>query len=569
MFCVFLQIDDEKDESTIEIFHNGDSFKCSKDLCMKNSEKLASMINQETPINIDYDREDDDFQLISDLLNYKRIFITRNNIDFLEFAGEELQIPKLIRKTKKFKNQYEDIIENPIFKELKSLHNQVFSLLKVNTESTNDFNFDISNIQYEPEYSSTISHIIFGLCLAKPQHIPQYMKVVSSNPTLKKHFEDFLKNDILSNMLCNILRKHLILSLKPVENEVLMVKFQNSMLPTSDYDTGLLNYLEEVTNYLAKMNQNFSYFEKYVKAIKTDDVDNLQQLINMYNNVTSNPNSFKILMDCSAAYSSVKCVKYFMLNFQSQFGRQLEIEYNNVRASIIGGNLEIFHLLLEKYKGDRSSFIKDTIIFHQNKILKWIIENYVQFLSIYNTCCTRVLYDKNYIPQRYYHCKKCNYEDECCCHYCAKHCHVNHHNGKEHDVTYVTFCRLVYCDDECKLSQDMKPEGNKKFVEIDDLVLLSTYCANYDSLKILIKNGAYIPKCRDNPTRNQYSKMDQQLIKLFKEMRGFNDDKFMPKMTLNLKTQVKNDNECFVGEDGIGINMDGSKDHNYVSFIDQ
>ncbi|KAK8875625.1 hypothetical protein M9Y10_005795 [Tritrichomonas musculus] len=166
MFCVFLQIDDEKDESTIEIFHNGDSFKCSKDLCMKNSEKLASMINQETPINIDYDREDDDFQLISDLLNYKRIFITRNNIDFLEFAGEELQIPKLIRKTKKFKNQYEDIIENPIFKELKSLHNQVFSLLKVNTESTNDFNFDISNIQYEPEYSSTISHLIFGLCLA-------------------------------------------------------------------------------------------------------------------------------------------------------------------------------------------------------------------------------------------------------------------------------------------------------------------------------------------------------------------------------------------------------------------
>lgn len=45
-----------------------------------------------------------------------------------------------------------------------------------------------------------------------------------------------------------------------------MVEYQKTMLSTGDYETVLLN-LEEVTNYHVKMNQNFSNFENYVKAI--------------------------------------------------------------------------------------------------------------------------------------------------------------------------------------------------------------------------------------------------------------------------------------------------------------
>lgn len=375
MFCILLQTDAGKDSATVEIVHNDNTFSCSKDLCIKNSKIFEDMIKKGTPINIDYERDDDDFQLIVDLFNYKRVFITHTNIDFLEFAGNEFQIPKLIKKAKKYRNQYEDIIENCNFKELITLHNQMFSILNAipnkktdDNETPNkneegndneDFHFDISEIKYNPEYSSTISHLIFGLCLAKPLYIPQYMKTVESNPTLRKHFEDFLDDDVLANMFCNILRACLKIPEKQDTTDMEVVKYNDNIIPTSEYDTGLINYLEKIANYIADMNSDFSRFKSYVQAIKIDDVDTLQQLLNSNQKIYNDQRSYKTLMNLSSAYSAVKCVKFFILNFQSQFGRSLIIESNDVTASIIGGNLEIFHLLLEKYKGSRDIFIKD------------------------------------------------------------------------------------------------------------------------------------------------------------------------------------------------------------------
>lgn len=96
----------------------------------------------------------------------------------------------------------------------------------------------------------------------------------------------------------------------------------------------------------------------------------------MNNNITSKPDSFKILMNRWVTYSSIICIIYFILNFQSQFGFPLEIESNNVRASIISGKIEIFHLLLHIYKGKLYHFHQKHDFF-----IKTIISIFCQYIT--------------------------------------------------------------------------------------------------------------------------------------------------------------------------------------------
>lgn len=77
-------------------------------------------------------------------------------------------------------------------------------------------------------------------------------------------------------------------------------------------------------------------------------------------------------------------------------------------------------------------------------------------------------------------------------------------------IRIKSICGSCYCDDDCELSDGIKPDEKKTFIEIDDLMILSVYCGNMNALKILIENGGCLKKCRDDLTKDLYTLKDEK-----------------------------------------------------------
>ena len=256
----------------------------------------------------------------------------------------------------------------------------------------------------------------------------------------------------------------------------------------------------------------------FVETMKNDDIDLLQQLIVSHREILVDFKKFEVLFNLSAILSAIKCFKYFLLNHKS-ISTFFKFDDELVRSAIIGGNMEIFHLSLEKFKGKSSMFIKDTILFHRTKMLKWLIENNVQFLSIYNCCCSKILYRYNTI-QKSYKCNKCN-ANSSVCKFCAKHFHANNEGEDLHDVHFEGIAIRSFCSNNLSYLTNVKINENKDLVEMDDLILLSVYCLNTEALKILIDEGAYTIRCRDILTKRGYCLGDEKLIELISSLHGY------------------------------------------------
>lgn len=131
--------------------------------------------------------------------------------------------------------------------------------------------------------------------------------------------------------------------------------------------------------------------ESIIEIIKKDDLDEFVKLI--YCDLSPDKKlDFKInirpetaymwenfrteasLISIAAYYSSMKIFKYLFMILDLKQIESIVIEY-----SILGGNIEIFRLLLQKfnYNGQESSIItlKLAITFHRNEIADWLYEN--------------------------------------------------------------------------------------------------------------------------------------------------------------------------------------------------
>lgn len=571
MFCVFFQDIQSNEDSTILIIHNKSQYSFSRELSIKYSPTLANLINQneENEINLDYFYEYDDFQLISDLFSFKRIFITKTNIDFLEFAANFFQIQILTDKTTKYKMQYNDFLKNPIFKKIKTLRNQIFSIFQSTNFSeeeeeeidnnnnddcnTND-NFDsksnddkdeietqlntnekekqvdstkiseLPTIQYDEEYSSTVSHLLFSACIFDPLNIDKYLQIISHDKLLLTNFIEAIRSNELCSQLCNFILEILRKMLEGTEDASLIKPQKKKYYGSKKLDTNLFQYFNDLSHFFRNLYSICQQNKYFVDIIKSDDVDEFQSKFASNPKIMNDFALYKSLFKISMITSSVKCFKYFLINWTPLFG-QITVNKQMVQSSIIGGNIEIFRLTLEKYDGSAVDFIQDSIIFHKNEILRWIIENNCQFLSLYNTCCSRVLYGTKYITQKWYKCKKCYKRVGFgCCKFCAKHCHLNKNEDDDsHNVCFDYISSSCFCDDDCALSKNIELDGTKIFVEIDDLILLSIFSLNTSALKVLIEEGAYIVRCRDRTTKDSYSMMDKKLIELLSNLKGYKE----------------------------------------------
>lgn len=709
MFCVFLQNTPPKEDLLVTVSHNKDIYTFSRNLATRHSSILADLIvkNEDHVIFLDYYHKHDDFQLICNLFNYKRIFINHLNIGFLEFAAKYLQIPVLINKVTKYRNHYNEFIKNPTFQKIDSMRGQIFSNFKlqvfsdessdgdyeeeeeeanlnenenndqiilktanndddnetkyndkneiisinseksstienenenqkeksdkkkseklkenqndinseneksneesntIETENQNEIKPKIENekskeesntikiknqdfikstnektneesyiikseeekenqnepkesdisIKYDNEYLSTVSHIVFSAILSDPFNASKYVSTIIKDDSLFHTFIETLTSSPLNSSFIAYLKTFFLMQLEEKKNEKELFEeqiklYENSKNFYNDFilDTNLEVYLNDICFFFREQTEFITKYQFLNDLIKEDQIDEFQIKYVLHPKISNNKDNFVNFFKTSMIYSSIKCFKYFVLNIGTHFSN-FKVDYKMMHSAIIGGNIEIIRFLFDKYSGSPVDFIKDLILFNKCDILRWMIQNKCQFLSIYNSCCSKVLYGEKCIKQKWYRCKKCHiHHNYGCCKFCAKHCHLNKNAEKLHKPKFKRLSTSCFCDDDCELSKNIEIEGNKEFVEIDDLILLSFYCLNTDALKILVNEGGNILRCRDGVTQNTYLLNDSKMKEIIKKMKGFKENavKFDNKSLiyfLNLSSDYESDND--------------------------
>lgn len=200
----------------------------------------------------------------------------------------------------------------------------------------------------------------------------------SDNYMSKEHIE---KDNCLIWFLPEIIEMNFFYKFYPVYFKV--KKFIRSFYPDN------IDKYKEMRNY-GKPNDILT------NALRNDDIDSLQLLISkklidvtvekvpFYIFEVFVPNGLTNFIDYAAAYGSVKCFKYLLLNHCS-------IDLNTYKMAVFGGNVEIIKIVDQKANEldlfsdtELNNFIKNdsklidiiipAIIKHRNDIFDWIFE---------------------------------------------------------------------------------------------------------------------------------------------------------------------------------------------------
>lgn len=527
MFCTILEYRAVPNDTPFRVVHNNTEYQFSKHLSLKYSQYLSEQFNQNRgkPICIDLECTDDDFHYIVDLFNFKRVFISCFNADFLEVAASFLKVQELIDNVTRFRLAHHELIENPTFAELASLSNKVFSLdqTDVQEELIEDSPIcllrkdDSYILKYDEKYRTSISHFIYFACISRPMKMNFYFQLLGNGKLLHDEFVKLMNSNIFTADVSYQL--HQVLN----EPSPLLVYKRVSCF---EQDNNLSEYFRTINDMMILYLKNSTKFQEPIfTIISNDDVEAFtlacvrnKSLFDEYS--LPGFREFNILLHLTLISGALKCFKYLYL------GKKFKVTDSIMQAAIMGGNLEIFHILHQTkspFDWKVEYLIKDAIVFHRNNILEWLITQYVHFLPIYSTCCSFLIYKGQYIEQKWYACANCHNGTEGCCKFCAEHCHISteeHH----HEITYKGIVNNCFCDDACEIS-NIEFDENKQFVEIDNLVLLSIISGNIEALEILIDNGADILDCRDGIASYAMALNDEPLFTLFRNMTGFDIEK--------------------------------------------
>ncbi|OHS95841.1 hypothetical protein TRFO_37994 [Tritrichomonas foetus] len=482
-------------------------------LCKKYSFKFDIYLKSgESELDASYDCENDEFVLINNLFNYKRVFLTSNNIDFLEYSADFLGIPKLTKKVKKFREQYHLTVENPILTDLQNIQQKLF-----NIENEDDI-IEFSILYSDIKYAASISHLLLSAFFSRPIKTDLYLKLLtqntfmnnlkicsknkSNNETKNEDFIDCFKK-IISHQRARKSRFIDYLYHLYNENENLMnlnYRLNKKIDAYFPYDFNK-SYPDEIVDF-------FLIDDPIKEIIKNDEIDAFQSYLSS-SNIDINHKLFNPIgsfINFSAFYSSIKIFKFLFLN-------NATINQRTFDFAAAGGNIEIVHLCQQKLNLSFASIINYTIMFHRHELFEWIVSNHTKLLSLRNSCCTKTIFENQYITQEFIKCKQCQSNQfECCCYYCSKRCHYDHiinkndlpdnpsdSNNGNYGYRPKVKIGLCFCDDDCHISDELLFEERKTFIAVDNLV---SHCIAHSSiyaLNVLLDNGMQLSKCWHYP----------------------------------------------------------------------
>lgn len=221
----------------------------------------------------------------------------------------------------------------------------------------------IPTIQYESEYATTVPHLIFSSCLFDPLNIDKHIQIVVQDQILLKEFITTAQDNKLSlpftTLILAILNYYLHntseIKLPTSEIDVKTKDF------TLEFDTNLSEYLTNLGSFYMKIYKFWKDYQSLIDLIKKDDANEFQAKFSTNPQMMNDKSLFTSFFKTSMISSSINCFKYFLVNWAILFGN-LVVDREVVQSAIIGGNIEIFRLKLEKYKGNPVDFINDYIL---------------------------------------------------------------------------------------------------------------------------------------------------------------------------------------------------------------
>lgn len=367
----------------------------------------------------DYDDEFHEFQKICDFFNFENFSITPSDFDLFKKIAEDLQIDVILYEINTL-IQFQEKMNQKIEKNQKIIDNitEIFEwLYKINELSVPVVRNSIINSVWSRNKENIQELTMFILQVIKTdlslhQSLLELLIQLDSENFEFKIMMPLIKDELMNlygrnpNICAFIYR----LYQKGIfTNEELFPNFEyilNKQMHLHSFDPFFLWFLPEIieldknihyesfiTNtYLPdnldlykKMRDSFEPNDEITRSLRKDDIDTFlsilskNQIINLSNCFVPNNifdteimNNNMNYINYAAAFGSIKCFKYLMLN-------HVEIDSSTFYYSIYGGNSEIIKIIDDKLhcvfdNEEAPKFLFTLIEKHRNDLFDWVLE---------------------------------------------------------------------------------------------------------------------------------------------------------------------------------------------------
>ena len=381
------------------------------------SSKVICEYMNKNPTKNDYFYEIDDefneFQKICDLFNFKKVQITPDDMNCLRNISEELRIECIYDKIDKYTETYDNFSnriddEQSLVEQNEQLFEYLSEVKEKGVSSVSKYILESTFVKSEDEVRE-IAGIVLQIVknnflLHREMSELVFQLEQESNEKNQFHiFAPFIVNKLLDNFgtdkhdisfIYNLYRRGMISREEIIDS---LKKYNNKNSNSIYYCENIIYWffpeiiqISDEKDFFYKLNSsNQSFFKKYLndidkytemldlgeptdeitKALRHDDVDSLQALVansriniskatvpyNIFEDVVNNGTTKYI--NYAAAYGSIKCFKYLLLN-------HAEIDDYSFKYAISGGNIEIIKIVDQNKKKDKKTDDNDH---HQNR----------------------------------------------------------------------------------------------------------------------------------------------------------------------------------------------------------
>ncbi|KAK8844447.1 hypothetical protein M9Y10_024305 [Tritrichomonas musculus] len=409
---------------------NKKEYKCNKFGILLSS-VIREFVSKNPELNnfqLDFTDENDEFQIICDLFNFKTIKISKENADVLLQIANDLQIDCIIEDIEKYIDSNSLFFETldqqqKIVDQIEELYEWLFKIKELTVTKVKELITNSIWIKTTESIQELVAFIIQVMNVDYSLHpyLADLLDELNNNKStilipfmVEKLMNSFASNKNNCSFVYNLYKKGLI------KKQELMKKIASTINKSDNYEekeclvlwflpevyelnpTFFENYISdsnnELINYFVpnridiynKMRDNGEPVDEISKALRKDDIELFQSLVsstlssntilkipfNLYEDFVSSTGGQCRFLDYAAAYGSVKCFKYLFLNHQ-------EINTSTFWLAVYGGNIEIIKIVDQNVNNDFNKRNIDlnilnsliiSIAKHQNELFDWIFE---------------------------------------------------------------------------------------------------------------------------------------------------------------------------------------------------
>ncbi|KAK8875507.1 hypothetical protein M9Y10_005673 [Tritrichomonas musculus] len=384
----------------------------------------------------DFLDENDEFLLITELFNFEVVEITFENIEIINKIVNDLQIECIINEIQKIGNEMEKFNETlddqqEFVDSIEELFDWLYHIDQLTVEKVVFLIEQSIWIQTEENVKELSSFIILVINSDFKLHKYLLELIIELNKKADNNSNklNILIHSIVDNLMlsfastkCNcsfvyLLQKSGIIEMEEIKKKIVFYSNNNvDKFILRNIELWFLPEINEISqnfiffrrfkelsldelNFVSYFNKNIDSYiqmrdkgepdDEITKAIRCDAIDCLRSLIsskiddvnnffipfNIFENYVDFDQNKISYIDYAAAYGSIKCFKYLLLNHNM-------IGEATLSYAVYGGNIEIIRIVDQRFSSNKVhygyfisyDYIYLSIIKHRNDVFNWIFE---------------------------------------------------------------------------------------------------------------------------------------------------------------------------------------------------